>query len=53
MIVTIKLNIVELSPVIQALMRYDYNIKGVYMDNSILNDLYEDRFDEFMRYMNI
>jgi hypothetical protein len=53
LLLTLKLNIVELSPVVQAFMRYNYNIKGVYMDNSILNDLYEDRYDQFIKYMNI
>ena len=53
LLITVKLNIVELSPIIQALMRYDYKIRGVYMDNSMLKDLYEDRYDQFMKYMNI
>lgn len=52
MLVTIKLNIIELSPVIQTLLRYDYNVKGVYMDNSMLNDLYDDRYEQFMKYMD-
>ncbi len=49
----IKLNKVELSGVVQALMRYDYNVKAVYEDESMLNDLYKDRYDQFMRFMNI
>lgn len=49
----IKLNKVELSGVVQALMRYDYNVKAVYQDESMLNDLYKDRYDQFMRFMNI
>lgn len=53
LVLTIKLNIVELSPVLQTLMRYNYVVKAVYMDNSMLNDLYGDRFDQFMKYMNI
>jgi acetoin utilization protein AcuB len=53
LLLTLKLNIVELSPVIQTLMRYNYQIKAVYMDNSVLNDLYEDRYDQFIKYMNI
>lgn len=53
LLVTIKLNVEELSPVIQTFLRYDYNVSGVYMDNSMLKDLYEDRFDQFMKYMNI
>lgn len=53
LVLTIKLNIVELSPVIQTFLRYNYIVKAVYMDNSMLNDLYGDRFDQFMKYMNL
>uniref|UniRef100_UPI00321634A2 CBS domain-containing protein n=1 Tax=uncultured Draconibacterium sp. TaxID=1573823 RepID=UPI00321634A2 len=51
--VIIKLDKEELSGVVQALMRYDYNVKAVYQDRSMLNDLYKDRFDQFMKFMNI
>lgn len=53
LLLTIKLNIVELSAVLQTFLRYNYIVKAVYMDNSMLNDLYEDRYDQFMKYMNI
>lgn len=51
--VILKLDKEDLSPVIQTFMRYDYNVKAVYLDHSMLNDLYKDRFDQFMKYMNI
>lgn len=51
--VILKLDQEELSPIIQAFMRYDYNVKAVYLDHSMLNDLYNDRFDQFMKFMNI
>lgn len=51
--VVLKLDKEDLSPVIQALNRYDYNVKGVYLDHSMLNDLYQDRYDQFMKFMNI
>lgn len=51
--VILKLNRDDLSPLIQAFMRYDYNVKAVYLDNSMLSDLYQDRFDQFMKFMNI
>lgn len=50
--VTIKLNKMDLSGVIQTFTRYDYNIKATYMDDSRINNLYDDRFDQFMRYLN-
>lgn len=51
--VILKLNKEDLSTVIQSFMRYDYNVKAVYLDQSELKDLYKDRFDLFMRFMNI
>ena len=43
----------DLSAVIRAFERFDYNVKGVYLDDSMINDLYQDRYDQFMRYMNL
>jgi len=51
--VILKLDNDELSALIQAFMRYDYNVKAVYLDQSELGDLYKDRFDQFMKFMNI
>jgi CBS domain-containing protein len=51
--VIMKLDKEDLSQVIQAFMRYDYNVKAVYLDQSELKDLYKDRFDQFMKFMNI
>lgn len=49
----LKLDKEDLSPVIQTFIRYDYEIKGVYLDHSMLSDLYQDRYDQFMKFMNI
>jgi acetoin utilization protein AcuB len=51
--VTLKINVIDLSAIIQTFVRYDYNIKAVYMDESIIQNLYDDRFDQLMKYMNI
>lgn len=51
--VTIKTNVIDLSRIIQTFVRYDYNIKAVYMEESMLGELYDDRFDQFMKYLNI
>lgn len=51
--VTLKINVVDLSRIIQTFVRYDYNIKAVYMDESIINEMYDDRFDQFMKFLNI
>jgi acetoin utilization protein AcuB len=51
--VILKLDKEDMSPLIQSFMRYDYNVKAVYLDQSMLSDLYNDRFDQFMKFMNI
>ena len=53
MTVTLKINVIDLSRIIQTFVRYDYNIKAVYMDESMLGELYDDRFDQLMKYLNI
>src|SRR5690554_5048379 len=51
--IVLKFDKEDLSPVLRAFERYEYNVKGVYLDDSTLNDLYQDRYDQFMRYMNL
>ena len=51
--ITLKINKVDLSSVIQTFVRYDYNILAVYMDNSEIKSLYDDRLDQLMKFMNI
>jgi CBS domain-containing protein len=51
--VTIKVNVVELSGIIQTFARYDYMIKATYMDQSEIKGLFDDRYDQFMRYINV
>jgi len=51
--VTIKVNVVELSGIIQTFARYDYLIKATYMDQSQIKGLFDDRYDQFMRYINV
>ncbi len=51
--IILKFDKEDLSPVIRAFERYDYNVKGIYLDDSTLNDLYQDRYDQFMKYMNL
>lgn len=51
--VTIKVNVVDLSGIIQTFVRYDYLIKETYMDQSKITSLFDDRYDQFIRYINI
>jgi len=53
MSVTLKINVVDLSAIIQTFVRYDYNIIAVYMDDSIIQNLYDDRYDQLMKFMEI
>ena len=51
--VTIKLNTTDISRVIQSFIRYNYTIKASFLEDREMNNLYQNRFDEFMRYLNI
>lgn len=51
--VIMKLDKDELSALIQAFMRYNYTVKAVYLDQSMLTDLYMERYEQFMKYMNL
>ncbi len=53
LLVTLKINQVDLSPIIQTFVRYDYSIRAVFMDESILDNLYDDRYNQLIKYMNI
>lgn len=50
--VTLKVNVSDISAIVQTFVRYDYSIKAVYMDDSLMNDMYNERYDLFMKYMN-
>jgi acetoin utilization protein AcuB len=49
--VTIKVNVTDISAIIQTFVRYDYNIKAVYMDDSLLTNMYAERYEMFLKYM--
>lgn len=51
--ITLKVNVTDISSVIETFVRYDYTIKAVYMDDSLLNKMYSERYDLFMKYMNL
>jgi len=49
---TIKLNTRETSSIKQSLERYGYNISASYTENDKMNILLEERYEEFMRYLD-
>jgi len=48
--VIIKTNKTDLSGIIQTFLRYNYNIKGTFSKDNLLDDYLDDRFDSFLRY---
>jgi signal-transduction protein with cAMP-binding, CBS, and nucleotidyltransferase domain len=50
--VTLKLNITDLTSIIQTFNRYEYSIKASFMEFDEQEDLYSDRYDSFMRFLN-
>jgi len=50
--VTLKINKIDILPVIQTLLRYNYNIKASYLDNNNYNDMI-DRYNLLLKYLNI
>ena len=51
--VTLKLNATDISSVIETFVRYEYSIVAVFMDDSKLNDVYNSRYEQFMKYLSI
>jgi CBS domain-containing protein len=51
--VTLKINRTDLSAITQTFNRYNYVIKGTFMDEDDMNSFYENRYEMFMKYLNI
>jgi len=49
---TLKLNVTELTSIIQTFNRYNYTIQGSYMKYDEEEELLDERFDLLMRYLN-
>lgn len=50
--VTLKINLTDITAIIQTFNRYEYNIKASFMEFDEQDDLYNERYDLFMRYLN-
>jgi acetoin utilization protein AcuB len=50
---TLKLNRIDISSVIQTFNRYDYIIKASYLEENEMDSVYSNRFEQFMNYLNI
>ncbi|MBI5219016.1 MAG: CBS domain-containing protein [Bacteroidia bacterium] len=51
--IIIKINKTDLSPIIQTFLRYNYTINGIFSKDNQMDDFLDDRFDSFMRYLNV
>ncbi|MFO7977567.1 MAG: CBS domain-containing protein [Bacteroidales bacterium] len=51
--VTIKVNKMDVSPILQTFTRYDYIIVASFSEEILLGDLIHDRFDSLMSYLNV
>lgn len=51
--VTLKINVNDLEPIIQTFERYRYTIAATYINVENMDEFYQDRFDEFLNYLNI
>ncbi|MFP4024679.1 MAG: CBS domain-containing protein [Thiohalospira sp.] len=50
--ITLKLNLTDITPVIQTFNRYEYDIKASFMEYDEQDDLYNSRYELFMKYLN-
>jgi len=51
--VTLKINRTDLSSIMQTFSRYNYIVKGTFMDEDDMNSFYENRYEMFMKYLSI
>jgi len=51
--VTLKINTTDISSVTETFNRYNYTIAASYMNSEDLDEFYQDRFDEFLNYLNV
>jgi len=51
--VVIKINKQDISPIIAAFERFEYEIKASYTDHNEYDDLLRERYDALMRYLNV
>jgi CBS domain-containing protein len=50
---TLKLNRMDLTSIIQTFVRFDYTIKAKYVEEDEMETLYSNRYDQFMHYLNM
>lgn len=51
--VTLKINMNDLTAIIQTFNRYNYTVSASYMNSEDMDEFYQSRFDEFLNYLNV
>lgn len=51
--ITLKVSVTEITSIIQTFNRYNYTVKASYMESNEMEDLLNNRFDAFMKYLSI
>ena len=50
--VTLKINLTDLTSIIETLNRYNYTVVSSHMNDEDLDEFYQERFDGFLKYLN-
>ena len=50
--VTLKINLTDMTSVMQTFDRYNYSVVASHMSDEDLDEFYQDRFDVFLKYLN-
>lgn len=50
--VTLKINLTDLTSVMETLNRYNYTVVSSHMNSEDLDEFYQERFDVFLKYLN-
>lgn len=50
---TLKINRIDLTSIIQTFVRFDYTIKAQFMEHDEMDSLYSNRYEQFLLYLNI
>jgi acetoin utilization protein AcuB len=50
---TLKINRIDLTAIIQTFVRFDYIVKAQFMEDDEMESLYSNRYEQFMLYLNI
>lgn len=51
--ITLKVNIIDISSIIQTFNRYNYNVKFTFLEEDLSKEMYDERYEEFIKYLNI